>query len=86
MWSFPSQLTLEVGRLGVNSGLVPLFEKENGKITSARKIKRKIPVADYLDKQKRYRHLFDSEQGKLEIEKIQAMADSNIEKYGLLSV
>jgi pyruvate ferredoxin oxidoreductase beta subunit len=86
VWSFASHLTLEIGRLGVNSGLVPLFEKENGKITATRKIKRKIPVADYLNKQKRYRHLFDSEQGQLQIEKIQALADTNIEKYGLLSV
>ena len=85
-WSFPSHLTLEIGRLGVNSGLVPLFQKENGEITATRKIKHKIPVADYLNKQKRYRHLFDSEQGQLEIEKIQALADTNIEKYGLLSV
>ena len=85
-WSFPSHLTLEIGRLGVNSGLVPLFEKENGEITATRKIKRKIPVADYLKKQKRYRHLFDSERGRLEIEKIQALADGHIEKYGLLSV
>ena len=86
VWSFASHLTLEIGRLGVNSGLVPLFEKEKGEITAIRKIKRKIPVADYLNKQKRYRHLFDSKQGQLEIEKIQALADTNIEKYGLLSV
>ena len=85
VWSFPSHLTLEIGRLGVNSGLVPLFEKENGAITAIRKIKHKVPVSDYLDKQKRYRHLFDSEQGLLEIEKIQALADTNIEKYGLLA-
>ena len=85
VWSFASHLTLEIGRLGVNSGLVPLFEKENGEITAIRKIKRKIPVADYLNKQKRYRHLFDSKQGQLEIEKIQALADTNIKKYDLLS-
>ena len=86
VWSFASHLTLEIGRLAVNSGLVPLFEKENGEITATRKIKHKIPVTDYLNKQKRYRHLFDSERGQLEVEKIQALADTNIEKYGLLSV
>jgi pyruvate ferredoxin oxidoreductase beta subunit len=86
VWSFPSHLTLEIGRLAVNSGLVPLFQKENGEITATRKIKHKIPVADYLNKQKRYRHLFDSERGQLEVEKIQALADTNIKKYGLLSV
>ena len=62
------------------------FEKENGKTTATRKIKHKIPVTEYLNKQKRYRHLFDSERGQEEIEKIQAIADMNIEKYGLLPV
>jgi pyruvate ferredoxin oxidoreductase beta subunit len=81
----PSHLTLEIGRRGVNCGLVPLFEKENGEITSARKIKRKISVADYLKEQKRYRHLFTSDRGRMEIEKLQALAERNIEKYGLLS-
>jgi pyruvate ferredoxin oxidoreductase beta subunit len=86
VWSFASHLTLEIGRLGINCGLVPLFEKENGKITAVRKIKHKISVIDYLNKQKRYRHLFDSEGGQEEIEKVQTLADINIEKYGLLAV
>lgn len=84
VWSFASQLTLEIGRLGVNCGLVPLFERENGVITGVRKIKKKIPVAEYLNLQKRYSHLFKSEQGQAEIEKLQAIADRNIEKYGLM--
>ena len=33
VWNFPSHLTLEVGRLGVSCGLVPLFEMLDGKIT-----------------------------------------------------
>jgi len=84
VWSFASHLTLEIGRLGVNCGLVPLFEKQNGAITAVRKIKKKIAVAKYLEQQKRYRHLFESEQGQAEIKKLQALADRNIEKYGLM--
>jgi pyruvate ferredoxin oxidoreductase beta subunit len=84
VWSFASHLTLEIGRLGVNCGLVPLFERENGVITGVRKIKKKIPVAEYLNLQKRYSHLFKSEQSQAEIEKLQALADRNIEKYGLM--
>ncbi len=86
VWSFASHLTFEIGRLGVNSGLVPLFEKENGAITAVRKIKKKISVDEYLKGQKRYRHLFTGSQGPEELQKLQAMADRNIEKYGLMDI
>jgi pyruvate ferredoxin oxidoreductase beta subunit len=84
-WSFPSHLTLEIGRLGVNCGLVPLFEMENNQITKVRKIKSKLPVTDYLKEQKRFRHLLGSQPGNEEIEKVQQIADHNIEKYGLVN-
>jgi pyruvate ferredoxin oxidoreductase beta subunit len=84
-WSFPSHLTLEIGRLGVNCGLVPLFEMENNQITRVRKIKRKLPVADYLKEQKRFRHLLGSQAGREQVEKVQQIADHNIETYGLVS-
>ena len=35
VWGFPSDRTLEVARLGVKSGLVPLFEMEEGRLTRA---------------------------------------------------
>jgi pyruvate ferredoxin oxidoreductase beta subunit len=84
VWDFPSHLTLEIGRLGVNCGLVPLFEKENGVITAVRKIKKKISVDKYLKGQKRFRHIFSGDQGRQELQKLQAIADKNIEKYGLM--
>ena len=85
-WSFPSHLTLEIGRLGVNCGLVPLFEKENGVITGVRKIKKKISVAEYVKEQKRFRHLCSGSRGREELQQLQAIADKNIEKYGLMDV
>ena len=84
VWGFPSDRTLEVARLGVQCGLIPLFEMEDGSVTRVRKIKKKIPVDDYLKTQKRFRHLFTMEKGLEELEKIQALADANIERYGLL--
>jgi pyruvate ferredoxin oxidoreductase beta subunit len=83
VWGFPPDQTLEVGRLSVLSGLVPLFEMEDGKITSVRKIKDRIPVEDCLRAQKRFKHLFSSDQGHYALEKIQALADANIQKFGL---
>ena len=84
VWGFPSDMTLEVGRLGVQSGLVPLFEMEHGKITNVRKIKEKIPVLDYLKTQKRFKHLADHTLAEKEVVRIQKKADANIDKYGLM--
>jgi pyruvate ferredoxin oxidoreductase beta subunit len=83
-WGFSSERTLEIGRLGVNCGLVPLFEMEHGTIIGVRKIRRKIPVTDYLKAQARFKHLFANDRGQAELAVIQSLADQNIEKYGLL--
>jgi len=83
VWGFPSDRTLEVARLGVQSGLVPLFEMEEGRLTRVRKIKEKTPVEDYLKTQKRFRHLFTGDEGSKVVEAIQALADENIKKFGL---
>ncbi len=85
VWSFASHLTLEVGRKAVNCGLVPLFEIENGELTTVRKIKKKLSVTEYLKIQKRFNHLFGSEQGTSGVEKIQNIADQNIKKYNLMN-
>ena len=85
-WGFPPDRTLEVGRMGIDCGLIPIFAMEDGKITTRRKIKKQIPVTDYLKAQARFRHLFTDNRGQAELDEIQAMADQNIEKYGLLKV
>lgn len=85
VWGFASDQTLEVARLGVASGLVPLFEMEAGKISKVRKIKTKIPVEEYLKSQKRFRHMFSGDGSEEQIKTIQAFADENIEKYDLLA-
>jgi len=84
VWGFPPDQTLEVGRLGVQTGLVPLFEMENGTITSVHKIRKRIPVEAYLKTQKRFRHLFSSDEGHRAMEKIQAHADRNAAKFRLV--
>jgi pyruvate ferredoxin oxidoreductase beta subunit len=86
VWGFPSHLTMEVGRLAVNSGLVPLFEMEYGQISRVHKIskKKRVPVTECLKMQGRFRHLFQSEGGRAEIERIQAAADATIERLGLV--
>jgi pyruvate ferredoxin oxidoreductase beta subunit len=84
VWGFPPDRTLEVGRLGVNSGLVVLMEMEDGAVSGVRKIRKRVPVTDYLKAQGRFKHLFGSSQGGEEISRIQAVADRNVTRYGLV--
>ena len=84
VWGFPPHLTLEIARLGVKSGLVPLYEVEKGKVISVHRIKKKIRVEDYMRPQRRFKHLFSSDRGIPAIDMLQELADENIKKFGLL--
>jgi pyruvate ferredoxin oxidoreductase beta subunit len=76
--------TIKLARLAVESGLFPLFEAEHGEITGRTKIRRKVPVEDYLRPQKRFAHLFGDPPETGRVALIQAVADRNIERFGLL--
>lgn len=64
-WRSPTNKTIALGRLAVQTGIFPLYEVENGKykLNVDRELK---PVAEYLKMQGRFRHLSDEE-----IQKIQ---------------
>jgi pyruvate ferredoxin oxidoreductase beta subunit len=83
-WGFPPEKTIEIGRLAVSTGLTPLFEIVAGKITSVHKIKKKVSVEKYLISQGRFKHLFQNKEGREEINKIQRIANRNIESMDLL--
>jgi pyruvate ferredoxin oxidoreductase beta subunit len=78
-WRHETNLTLDVARLAVDTGLYPLVEYESGVLTGRRQIAPK-PVEEYLKVQARFKHLLKSPD---EIKKIQEIADNNIKKYGL---
>ena len=79
-WRHDSQLTYDIGKLAVETGLYPLVEYENGKLTSVRKLTKIKPVEEYLKFQGRFKHIMSSPEL---IKQIQAVADYNIERYGL---
>ena len=78
-------ISASLARLAVESGLFPLFEAEHGEVTAVKKIRRQVPVEDYLRPQGRFRHLFrEGHEDHATIAAIQAMADANIRRYGLV--
>jgi pyruvate ferredoxin oxidoreductase beta subunit len=83
-WGAASHDTIKLARLAIETGLYPIFEAEHGRITTVRKIRHRVPVADYLKLQRRFAHLFKDDAGAARIARLQAMADRNIEDYGLL--
>jgi pyruvate ferredoxin oxidoreductase beta subunit len=83
-WKYEPKYSVKLAQLAVQTGLYPLFEAEYDKIISVKKISKKVPVEEYLKLQGRFKHLFKDEAGRAEIEKIQKMADENIERYGLM--
>jgi len=78
-WRHEPNLTLQVAKLAVETGLYPIIEYENGLLISKRQITPK-PVEEYLKLQGRFKHLLDNPE---ELKKIQEIADNNIKKYGL---
>jgi pyruvate ferredoxin oxidoreductase beta subunit len=83
-WTFEAGETVEVARLAVETCLWPLYEYVDGKLDGVKKVRSKKPVEEYLKAQGRYRHLFRKEGGAELIRQIQAMADANVEKFGLV--
>lgn len=82
-WGFDSSKTVEVGRLAVETALWPMYEMVDGKIEAVKKIKDRKPVEEFLNVQRRFKHLFKKEGGATEIQKIQEIADANAKQLGL---
>jgi pyruvate ferredoxin oxidoreductase beta subunit len=83
-WGHASEATIRIARLAKESGLFPVYEAEHGEVVSVSKIRKKVPVAQYLEPQRRFAHLFSPTPRVEIIARIQEMADRNIHKFGLL--
>ncbi|SNU01120.1 pyruvate ferredoxin oxidoreductase beta subunit [Ruaniaceae bacterium KH17] len=83
-WGSASQDTIKLARLAAESGLFPVFEAEHGEVVASTKIRRQVQVEEYLKLQRRFAHLFKPQRDEDVIGRLQAMADRNIVRYGLL--
>ena len=82
-WGSQPALTIKLSRMGVECGLVPLFEAENGKLTDSTKIRYRIPVEDYLKLQRRFAHVLKP-QNTHQLDAIRQIAEDNIKRYNLV--
>ena len=71
-WRYAVDLTIEIGKLAVQTGIFPLYEIEHGCYRLNADPPKLKPVKDYLKIQGRYRHLQDEE-----IERIQQMVNED---------
>lgn len=85
-WAAAPADTIRLARLATESGLFPLFEAERGEITAVTPIRHQVPVEEYLRLQGRYAHLFGEHPRPDLVARLQASADRNIRRFGLLHV
>ena len=84
-WGAASKDTIRLARLVKETGIFPVFAAEDGEVTEVSKIRRHVPVTEYLKLQRRYAHLFKPEVNTEVIERLQAGADRNIRRFDLLA-
>jgi pyruvate ferredoxin oxidoreductase beta subunit len=83
-WGHASEETIRIARLAKETGLFPVFEAEHGEVVSVSKIRRQVPVEEYLKLQRRFAHLFGKVPRTDVVAHIQANANRNIQRYGLV--
>ena len=83
-WGSAPEDTIRLARLVKETGLFPVFQAEHGEVTAVSKIRKPVPVEEYLRLQRRFAHLFGQQPRLDVIAKMQAIADRNIRKFGLL--
>jgi pyruvate ferredoxin oxidoreductase beta subunit len=85
-WGFAPADTIRIARLAVESGLFPLYEAHDGRVTARSLLRDPVPVDEYLGLQARFAHLFLNAASRERIAIIQEIADRNVAEFGLLAV
>lgn len=75
-WHFDPAKMVDVGRLAVKTGVWPLKEYENGRVTHTKVPRPRAPVEEYLELQGRFAHLFSPARDDATIAEIQARVDA----------
>jgi pyruvate ferredoxin oxidoreductase beta subunit len=65
-WGYDPSKTIELGRLAVETGSWVLYEIVDGEFKVTYKPQDRKPMKEFLNAQKRFKHLSDSEKGKIQ--------------------
>lgn len=76
-WGFDPQETNVIAKLAVDTGIFPLKEYCEGRLVHTKRPRKRVSVEKYLERQKRFRHLFFPQRQDEVIARIQ----KNIDKY-----
>jgi pyruvate ferredoxin oxidoreductase beta subunit len=79
-WKIDPSMTIEISKLAFNTCVYPLYEIENGIVKISKEPAEKVPVAEYLKLQGRFKHLSEDE-----IKQVQQNVDMNWEKLKKLA-
>jgi pyruvate ferredoxin oxidoreductase beta subunit len=79
-WDFDPQLSVEIGRLAVQTGVWPLKEYVDGNLVHTKIPRQRKPVEEYLKLQGRFKHLFEPERNEKAIQQIQNRVDAYWDK------
>ena len=84
-WDYDPKLSVEIGRLAVQTGVWPLKEYVDGKVIHTKipkkdKTGKRTPVEEYLKLQGRFKHLFQPQRDEAGIAEIQARVDAYWDK------
>jgi pyruvate ferredoxin oxidoreductase beta subunit len=74
-WDYEPRETVEIGRLAVRTGAWPLKEYADGRVVHTKLPHPRLPVAEYLRTQGRFRHLFEPQADEAALAEIQAQVD-----------
>jgi pyruvate ferredoxin oxidoreductase beta subunit len=77
-WSYPPELTCEIGRLAADTCVWPLYEVVNGEYRITYKPKQKKPLSEWIKGQGRFRHLLKPENKEI-LDDLQRTTDKNWE-------
>jgi pyruvate ferredoxin oxidoreductase beta subunit len=84
-WGTDSADTVRVARLAAESGFFPVFEAHDGEVSGVHRIRRQVPVEEYLRLQTRFAHLFGDPGHPDVVQRLQRQADRSILHFGLLN-
>ena len=82
-WRCDSDMTIQIGRLAVQTGIFPLYEIDHGRYRITVPTPERLPVKTYLETQRRFRHLMNAPKGpdgQTTIDIIQKKTDAKYEE------